>query len=103
MKKIQKKVYRDLKKRREFQVNEITKREALSIRKAEILRGSEAWMFAIEKLNTFGGLGSITKVRNLCKYTGRTKGVLVKYGMSRMEWRRYADKGEIPGIRRASW
>jgi hypothetical protein len=42
-------------------------------------------MLAIAQLNNYGGIGSITKVRNLCKYTARAKGILVSYGMSRME------------------
>jgi hypothetical protein len=42
MKKIHLKVSRDLKKRREYKANEIEKRELLSIRKSQNLRGSDA-------------------------------------------------------------
>lgn len=103
MKKIKRKVLKDLQKRVAFNSKELSKKERLIIRKAEILRGTEGWRDVLEEINNFGGNGSITKIRNLCKHTGRTRGILVSYGLSRMEWRRLADKGEIPGIRRASW
>lgn len=100
---IQHKVFKDLHNRTLFLKGEIERRELLSIRRTEILRGTSAWWSAVEKLNNMGGSGSITRIRNMCKYTGRPRGVLVKYGESRLEWRRRADRGEIPGIRRGSW
>jgi ribosomal protein S14 len=41
--------------------------------------------------------------RNICQETGRGRGVIRANKMSRMEYRRRADKGEIEGVRRASW
>ena len=38
--------------------------------------------------------------RNICKKTGRSRGVIE--GKGRMEWRKEADKGEMEGVRRAS-
>lgn len=103
MKKIQRKVFKDLQKRIDFQQSEIMRREYLSIRKSESLRGTPTWWDSVEKINNLGAKGSISRIRNICKHTGRSRGVLVKFGLSRMEWRRMADRGEIPGVRRASW
>lgn len=44
-----------------------------------------------------------TRIRNRCLYTGRGNGILPEFKMSRMQFRRLADIGKIPGIRRASW
>jgi len=41
--------------------------------------------------------------RNICQDTGRSRGVVRAYNISRLEYRRQADRGEIPGVRRASW
>ncbi len=103
MKFMKHKVYKDLLKRIDYQKGEIERRELLSIRKSEVLMGTPAWWNAVDKLNNLGGKGSITRIRNICKNTGRSRGVLTSYGLSRLEWRRWADKGEIPGVRRASW
>lgn len=103
MKKIKRKVMKDLKKRISFSKAEFSRKELLILRKSSPLTGSEGWLSAIHELNNKGGEGGITRIRNICKNTGRSRGILVLYGLSRMEWRRFADRGEIPGIRRASW
>lgn len=94
---------KDLKKRISFSKTEFSRKELLILRKSPPLTGHEGWLEVIKELNKNGGEGGITRIRNICKNTGRSRGVLVKYGLSRMEWRRFADRGEIPGIRRASW
>lgn len=45
------------------------------------------------------------KVReyNRCKICGRPHGYLRKYGICRICFRKLAYKGEIPGVRKASW
>lgn len=103
MKKVQRKVLKDLQKRIDFQQHELKRVQLLAIRKSTQLVGSLPWQFALDQINDFGGKGSITRVRNICRHTGRSRGILVNYGLSRLEWRRYADRGEIPGVRRASW
>ena len=100
---IKHKVKKDLLKRINFQKGELDRRELLSIRKSSVLIGSPAWWNAVDTLNNIGGKGSITRIRNICKITGRPRGILTSSGFSRLEWRRWADRGEIPGIRRASW
>jgi small subunit ribosomal protein S14 len=100
---IQRRVFKDIKKRIAFLKAEEQKIVLLSIRKSEEIKDTAAWWNVIEIINSLGGKGSLTRIRNVCKYTGRTRGILSNYGLSRLEWRRKADKGEIPGVRRASW
>ena len=40
---------------------------------------------------------------NRCKICGRPHGYLRKYGICRICFRKLAYKGEIPGVRKASW
>lgn len=46
-----------------------------------------------------------TRIVNRCKIEGcgRTHGYMRKYGMCRIHFRELASKGEIPGIKKASW
>lgn len=46
---------------------------------------------------------SRTRLRRLCRMTGRSRGVYRKFGVSRIVLRELADKGHIPGLRKASW
>ena len=46
---------------------------------------------------------SATRHRNRCQVTGRPRGNLRKFGMSRNTFRDLALKGELPGIKKASW
>jgi len=40
---------------------------------------------------------------NRCKLTGRPKGYMRQFGISRVTFREMANKGLIPGVRKASW
>lgn len=44
-----------------------------------------------------------SRVRNRCALTGRPRGYLRKFGVSRIAFRELAYKGQIPGVRKASW
>lgn len=46
---------------------------------------------------------SPTRVRNRCSITGRGRGYISKYGVSRIKFRELALAGKIPGVRKASW
>ena len=41
--------------------------------------------------------------RNRCSLCGRPRGYMRKFGLCRLCFRKYAHKGEIPGVRKASW
>ena len=46
---------------------------------------------------------SPVRLRNRCIMTGRPRGYSRKFGVSRLVFREMALKGEIPGIKKASW
>ena len=43
------------------------------------------------------------RIRNFCWKTGRSRGVYKFVGLCRNMFRYYAMRGDIPGIRKASW
>lgn len=43
------------------------------------------------------------RVRNRCQVTGRTRGYLRTFKMSRISFRELANRGMIPGVTKSSW
>jgi small subunit ribosomal protein S14 len=43
------------------------------------------------------------RLHNRCKLTGRPKGYMRQFGISRITFREMASQGLIPGIKKASW
>jgi len=43
------------------------------------------------------------RIHNRCKITGRPKGYMRQFGISRIQFREMAAKGLIPGVKKASW
>lgn len=43
------------------------------------------------------------RMHNRCKLTGRPKGYMRQFGVSRIQFREMAAAGLIPGVRKASW
>jgi small subunit ribosomal protein S14 len=46
---------------------------------------------------------SPTRGRNRCAITGRSRGVYRKFGLGRTKLRESTMRGDIPGLRKASW
>lgn len=46
---------------------------------------------------------SATRLKNRCSVSGRPRGYLSKFKVSRIVFRELALKGQIPGITKASW
>ncbi|MCF8229176.1 MAG: 30S ribosomal protein S14 [Bacteroidales bacterium] len=46
---------------------------------------------------------SPVRLHNRCKLTGRPKGYMRQFGLSRINFREMALKGLIPGVKKASW
>lgn len=46
---------------------------------------------------------SPSRAKNRCIETGRGRGYMRQFGLSRLSFREHASKGEIPGITKASW
>ena len=46
---------------------------------------------------------SPTRLKNRDVVTGRPRGYMRQFGLSRISFREHASKGEIPGVTKASW
>jgi small subunit ribosomal protein S14 len=46
---------------------------------------------------------SPVRLHNRCKLTGRPKGYMRQFGVSRVTFREMANFGLIPGVKKASW
>lgn len=58
---------------------------------------------AVRKLNQLPRNSSKVRLRNRCQMTGRARGYLRKFQLSRLCFRELASSGLIPGIVKASW
>ena len=58
---------------------------------------------ALEELNRLPRNASPTRLRNRCRATGRPRGFVRKFGLSRTKLREAAMRGDIPGLVKASW
>ena len=56
-----------------------------------------------EGLQKLPANSSPVRLHNRCKLTGRPKGYMRQFGISRVMFREMANKGLIPGVRKASW
>lgn len=63
----------------------------------------EERMEARQKLAALPRNSSEIRVRNRCLLSGRPRGNYRKFGLSRLMFRDLASKGEISGVRKASW
>lgn len=78
------------------------KRERLVARYADkraALKAEGDW----EGLDKLPRNSSAVRLHNRCKLTGRPKGYMRKFGISRVTFREMASAGKIPGITKASW
>ena len=58
---------------------------------------------AVVKLQKVPRDASPIRVRNRCSQTGRSRGYLRKFGVSRIALRELALEGQIPGVVKSSW
>jgi small subunit ribosomal protein S14 len=63
----------------------------------------------LKKMGDFIGLAQLprnsspTRWKNRCIETGRPRGYMRTFGLSRISFREHASKGEIPGVTKSSW
>ena len=78
------------------------KREKLVAKYAEKraqLKADGNW----EALSLLPRDSSPVRLKNRCKLTGRPRGYMRKFGVSRIKFRELALAGRIPGVTKASW
>jgi len=78
------------------------KRERL-VKKYEQLRKELKEKGDYEALDKLPKNSSKVRLHNRCRLTGRPKGYMRQFGISRVTFREMAVKGLIPGVTKASW
>lgn len=61
------------------------------------------FFLAQKKLAKLPRNSSKIRIRNRCSLTGRPRGFLGRYGVSRLTFRELALSGKIPGVTKSSW
>jgi len=79
------------------------KREELKKIVRSLDASEEEKLDAMTKLNKMPKNSSKIRLRNRCQLTGRCRGYLRKYKLSRLCFRELANSGMIPGVFKASW
>lgn len=67
-------------------------------KRAELKAAGDAEGLALLPRNS-----SPSRRKNRCAETGRPRGYMRQFGLSRISFREHASKGEIPGVTKASW
>ena len=79
------------------------KRQALKLKAADLNISEEERQEARTAINKMPRDSSIIRLRNRCQLTGRPRGYLRKFKMSRLSFRELASMGMIPGVTKSSW
>ncbi|TRW78454.1 30S ribosomal protein S14 [Staphylococcus agnetis] len=79
------------------------KREELKAIISGVNSSDEDRWDAVLKLQSLPRDSSPSRQRNRCRQTGRPHAFLRKFGLSRIKVREAAMRGEIPGLKKASW
>ena len=56
-----------------------------------------------ESLQLLPKNASYVRLHNRCKISGRARGYMRQFGISRIDFRELASAGLIPGVKKASW
>lgn len=83
--------------------------KAREVKRARLVQKYAARRAKLKAEGDYVGLSRIPRnsnpirLRNRCKLTGRPRGYMRQFGISRITFREMASKGLIPGVRKASW
>ena len=83
--------------------------KAREVKRAKIVAKYASKRKALKKAGDYQALqklprdASPVRMHNRCKLTGRPKGYIRQFGISRVTFREMANKGLIPGVTKASW
>ena len=84
------------------QLHKTKRQNVVAIAKDESLPFEERLAAQI-KLSEMPRDGSVARQRNRCSLTGRPRGNLRKFGLSRIALRELASWGQVPGLIKSSW
>jgi small subunit ribosomal protein S14 len=95
-------INRDI-KRKKMVLKFAEKRAELKAIVANPKSSYEEKMEAQTKLQKLPRDASPVRQRNRCELTGRPRGVYRKFGLGRNKLREATMRGDVPGLRKASW
>jgi small subunit ribosomal protein S14 len=82
---------------------------ARDLKRLKMIERYAAKRAELKELGDLEGLAKLprnsspTRRTNRCFETGRPRGYMRQFGLSRISFREHASKGEIPGITKSSW
>lgn len=82
---------------------------ARDLKRQKMIKKYAAKRAELKALGDLDGLARLprnsspTRWKNRCIETGRPRGYMRTFGLSRIAFREHASKGEIPGVTKASW
>ena len=83
--------------------------KAREVKRLKLVAKYAAKRAALKKAGDYEGLQAIprnaspVRLHNRCKMSGRPKGYIRQFGISRIDFREMASSGLIPGVKKASW
>ncbi|MDD2537881.1 MAG: 30S ribosomal protein S14 [Bacteroidales bacterium] len=83
--------------------------KAREIKRARLVAKYAEKRKALKEAGDWEGLAKLprnaspVRLHNRCSITGRPKGYMREFGISRIQFREMASNGLIPGVRKASW
>lgn len=78
-------------------------------KKARLVQKYAAKRAALKRAGDYEGLqklprnSSPVRLKSRCAISGRSRGYLRAFGLSRIQFRELAREGKIPGVKKASW
>lgn len=84
------------------QLARLAKREKL-VKKYAVKRAALKAAGDYEGLAKLPRDSSPVRIKNRCAVSGRSRGYLRAFGLSRIQFREMARDGKIPGVKKASW
>lgn len=79
------------------------RKAALKAEAKELAKNGESAYEVYQKLQKYPKNASKIRMHNRCSITGRPKGYIRQFGISRIQFREMASAGLIPGVKKASW
>lgn len=90
-------------RRKAMAARQATKRRQLADTVRSVKATDEEKRAAQVALQKMPRNGAKIRIRNRCQMTGRSRGYVAMFGLSRIAFREMALQGLIPGVRKASW
>lgn len=79
------------------------RKAALKAEAKELAKNGESAYEVYQQLQKLPKNASSIRMHNRCSITGRPKGYIRQFGISRIQFREMASAGLIPGVKKASW